>query len=215
MRYRITTPQVLHQEFFDDSDRNAVTKVTSRLCALEFLTSHPLYGSNVYFTLGKKGARVFGVAARRVTKPLGPQALYREYGTLAFCRLGPIRRERLRVAEIANQFPSIAARRIDSSHYYLDHDGTVARLGYIWVETGGPVDHIVRTVCNEIIEDRRSVPTLKEYIDQSRFVATIVTMTEDKRDAIIAALRNVTGPALFRIEAVPELIHLLPSKRHG
>lgn len=215
MRYRITTPQVLHQLFFPDSDRNAVTKVTSRLCAQEFLASHPLYGSNIYFSLGKNGARIFGLPARRVAKPLGPQALYREYGTLAFCCLGDTQREKIRVRELIERFPAVAARSLDASHYYLDVEGEKIRLGYIWVEAGGPIDHIVRTVRDEIIEERRRVPALNEFITNSKFVVAVVTMRPEKRVAIADALRRVVTTAMFRVEVVPELVHLLSGVRHG
>ena len=214
MRYRITTPEVLHQLFFADCDRNAVTKVTSRLCTQQFLASYPLYGSNVYFALGKNGARVVGLQARHV-KPLGPQALYREYGTLAYCCLNGTLREKLRVRDITKHFPALAARRIDSSHYYLDREGEATRLAYIWVEGGGAVDHIVRTVRDDIIEERRRIPALNQEIDAAKFVVAVVTMTPDKREAIIAALRALVTPVFFRVEVVSELIHLLPSVRHG
>ena len=213
MRYRLTTPEVLHRLFFDGLDRNAVTKVTSRLCDDEFLLSHALYGSNTYFTLGRRGAKVTGLGSKKVG-PLGPQACYREFGTLAFCCLSLQQRERLRVRDINEKFPQAFASRLDSSHYYIDHDGTVARLGFIWVEAGGPVDHIIRTVQQDIIDRRRAVPFLKEYIEGQRFVVAIVTCTQEKKEAITLALKQVSTPVLFRVEYFSELIHLLPGTRH-
>lgn len=213
MRYRLTTPEVLHRLFFEGSDRNAVTKVTSRLCADEFLLSHSLYGSNTYFTLGRRGAKASGLGSGKVG-PLGPQACYREFGALSFCCLGNQQRERLRVSEIASKSPQLLSKRIDSAHYYIDHDGTVARLGYIWVEAGGSVDHIVRTVRQDIIDKRRALPYLLEQINGQRFVVAVVTCTQEKKEAITLALRQLASPVLFRIEFYPELIHLLPGTRH-
>src|SRR5262245_60806711 len=76
MRYRLTTPEVLHRLFFSDSERNAVTKVTSRLCQNEFLQSHVLYASHTYFTLAPQGAKLTGLARKKIG-PLGPQSLFR------------------------------------------------------------------------------------------------------------------------------------------
>jgi hypothetical protein len=215
MRYRLTTPEVLHRLFFfEDADRNAVTKVTSRLCDREMLLSHQLYASFTYFTLGRHGARLTGLAAKKV-RPLGPQALYREYGTLVFCCLANPPREKFRVSDVAAKFPQILARNIDSSHYYTDCEGKTERLGYIWVEGGGPLDHIVRTVRQDIIERRRDIPLLRQNIDSGRFVVAVVTCNADKRNEIAAALRNIATPVFFRVEAVPELIHLLRGARNG
>jgi hypothetical protein len=86
MRYRMTTPEILHRNFFSDSERNAVTKVTSRLSEHQFLQDYPLFGGQTYFSLGTRGAQVMGLSRRKVG-PLGPQALFIEYGTLAFCCL--------------------------------------------------------------------------------------------------------------------------------
>ena len=214
MRYRLTTPEVLHRLFFSDSDRNAVTKVTSRLCEHEFLQSHSLYASFTYFTLARHGAKFTGLASNKLG-PLGPQALFREYGTLAFCCLSDTPREKLRVRDVAAQFPAALARKLDCSHYYVDHDGEHKRLGYIWVEAGGTIDHIARTVRQDIIEQRRSVPLLREYIDSQRFVVAVVTCSPEKKAEIAQALNKILTPVFFRIEAVPELVHLLPSFRHG
>lgn len=214
MRYRITTPAVLHRLFFDDSDRNAVTKVTSRLCQQGYLASYELYGSNVYFALGKNGARWKGLRATLV-KPLGRQALYREFGVLAFCCLQPTLRERQRFSEIARNQPQIIAPHIDSSHYYVDHDesGSLTRLGCIWVEAGGSADHVVRIVRQKIVEPRQAVPALRQAIQQGGFVVAIVTYHEEKRQQIIHALKSLQTTVHFRIEVVPELRLLLPGLR--
>ncbi len=214
MRYRLTTPQALHQLFFSDCDRNAVTKVTSRLCQHSFLLSHTLYGSNTYFTLGKAAARLFGVPARRIG-PLGAIALYREFGVFSFCCQLAQSRERLRVKDIQQQFPKILASGIDAGHYYLDSDQGQVRLGYIWVEGGGSTEHIVSNVATRIIEPRRAVPALLDYIEKGRFLVAIVTLTADKRDQIALALRNLQTKVVFRVEVVPELIHLLPEIRNA
>lgn len=215
MRYRMTTPAVLHRLFFEDSERNAVTKVTSRLCDQRMLASHCLHGSHVYFSLGKAGARHRGLRAGLV-KPLGPQAIYREYGILSFCCLGQKLRTRLRFAEIYRDRPQLIAKHLDSSHYYLDRESkdSGTRLGYIWVEAGGSTDHIIRTVQRKIIEPRLSVPTLRELIHRGQFLVAIVTYHEEKRRQILEALSGLRATTVtFRVEVFPELQHLLTEIR--
>jgi hypothetical protein len=210
-RYRLSTPEVLHRLFFDDSKMNAVTKVTTRLTELEFLQNHPLFGTNRYFTLGRRGARATGMAQKTVG-PLGPQALYRDFGALAFFCLSNPPLRKFTVSELARNpsFASLLAPKIDSSHYYLDEFEKVIRLGHLWVEAGGPVDYVVRKVQQTIIAPRMSVPILANYIQTQRFVVTIVTCTESKRVAILEALKQMATPVFFRVEVVSDLIHLLP-----
>jgi hypothetical protein len=211
-RYRLSTPDVLHRLFFDDSQINAVTKVTTRLTELEFLQNHHLFGTNRYFTLGRRGARAMGLAQKNIG-PLGPLALYRDFGALGFFCAENTQREKLTVSELARdpQFAPLLARKIDNSHYYWDDAEDQTRLGYLWVEGGGPIEHIVRKVQQHIIAPRKSVPVLASYIQTGGFVVAIVTCTETKRRQIADALKQVTTPAFFRIEVVPDLIHLLPS----
>lgn len=210
MHYRMTTPQILHELFFDGADRSAVSKVTSRLIDTGFLIKADLYDSHVYFALGKNGARVMGMPQARV-KPLGQQAKYREFGTLMFCMRAREQRRRLRVSELHQLLPDLAKSRLDAAHYYIDFDGQQRRLGYIWVEAGGPVDHIVRSVVKDIIEPRAKIPQLRGQMDIGKFIVAIVTMHENKCAEITASLAKLRTPVLFRVEAVSELAHLLPS----
>jgi hypothetical protein len=212
-RYRLTTPEVLHRLFFDDSDRNAVTKVTSRLCLHDFLQSHPLYAGFTYFSLGRRGAKVVGLSPTKAG-PLGPQAKYREYGTLAFCCLQPTPRERMLAADFLKQHPDCGYERHDVGHYYADYHESQARLGYIWVEGAGDVHHILHKVQHEIIEERRAVPSLRSVIDEGRFVVAVVTLHEDKKADIIRELGRQRTPVSFRVVVVPELRHLLPGVWH-
>lgn len=207
-RYHLSTPEILHRLFFADSDRNAVTKVTSRLCADEFLCSHPLYGSNVYFTLGRRGAKSFGLAARRVGA-IKPQPLYRDFGVLYFCCRGNVRREKLRFCDIQKEHSEIIGPGLDSSHYYIDQDAGTTRLAYIWVEGAGTTTHITNKIKQDIVGQRRGIPKLRQLIDEGKFAVAIVTISEEKRAAIVDALQRLPTTVAFRVESVPELIHLL------
>ena len=130
-----------------------------------------------------------------------------------FCMRAREQRRRLRVSELHQLIPQLEKSRLEAAHYYLDQDGTKPRprLGYIWVEAGGPVDHIVRSVVKDIIEPRSKLPVLQAQMIAGQFIVAIVTMHENKCAEITAGLAKLRTPVLFRVEAVPELAHLLPS----
>ena len=206
------TPRVL-----DGDTRALVDSLVDRLDhQLENWTGHlAQHGvepddAHVYFALGKNGARIMGMPQARV-KPLGQQAKYREFGTLMFCMRAREQRRRLRVSELHQLIPELAKSRLDAAHYYIDYDGQLRRLGYIWVEAGGPVDHIVRSVMKDIIEPRAQIPQLQGQMSLGKFIVAIVTMHENKCAEITASLAKLRTPVLFRVEAVPELAHLLPT----
>ena len=125
LKYHMTTRAVLHRLFFADSNMNAVSKVTSRLLEHGYLNRHSLHQPRTYFTLGPKAASLFDLS-RRKTLALGSQSLPHEFGMLNYCCLSKTPRERLRVSEVLQQYPTIIAKKVDSSSYYLDHDGASA-----------------------------------------------------------------------------------------
>ena len=208
LRYRLTTREVLHRLFFSDSEPNAVTKVTSRLVQHGYLNRYELYPPRSYFVVGPPAARFLGLSPKK-TRALGPQALVQEYGTLAYCCLSNEPRERLTVSELQKRYPQLLARKLDSSHYYLDNDGEVTRLAYIRVDQGGPADHVLRK-CREDLDTRYEHKPFRELIDAGRLLIAVVTARQEKADQIHEAIQRHTWPNRFRIEVVPELIHLIP-----
>lgn len=207
LRYRLTTREVLHRLFFSDSELNAVTKVTSRLDQHGFINKHELYPSRSYFTLGKEGARLVGLSPRKC-KPLGGQALPTEFGTLMFCCGAAEQRERLLVSDILARNPDLVHRHIDSSHYYLDHDGQSVRLGYIRVDLGGPPDHVARK-CEKDIGRRYQIPAFRDLIDGDRFMISVITASEEKKGFIRQSLMPRGWRTRFRVEVVGELSQLI------
>ena len=203
----MTTREVLHRLFFSDSEENAVTKVTSRLTLHGFLNRHELYFPRTYLTLGPQATRLMGVSPKKCHE-LGPQALIREFGTLAFCCLSLESRTRLTVSEIRDRHSQLLLGGFDSSHYYLDNDGETTRLAHIRVDYGGAPDHIVRK-CMQDIQRRYETPAFKQIIDGDGFLVAIVTAHQDKVNAIHEAVKRQKWPCRFRIEAVPDLAHLI------
>ncbi len=217
-RYRLSTPPVLYALFFrdDQCQENAVTKATSRLVERDFLRRHPLYQSYAYYTLGKRGAKTANLNAKRIGGPLGSQALHRELGMLHFCARRPAQRTKLTVREInakVDGYPELRHRGLKNDSYYIETNETGAqRLGLVWVDGGGPVDYILRKIQHEMIAPRMALPGLHERIEQDRFVLAIVTYLEDKQQQLLAAIKTLRTHVQFRVEVVPELLPLLPSR---
>ena len=206
-RYRVTTPEVLHRLFFSDSQPNAVTKVTTRLVKHGYLNSFELYKPRKYFIVGPKAAHIMGISLGRTKEP-GPQALIHDYGTLEFCLGGEEVRERLLVREIQERNPEFLARHLESSRYYLDHHLETVRLGFIRVDFAGELAHLMRK-CRQDVDKRYEHQVFRELIDAKKFVIAIVTARKERKEDIHAALRRYEWPIQFRIEVVPNLVHLL------
>lgn len=227
-RYRLSTPEILYSLFFEADlvAPNAVTKVTSRLVERDFLRRFDLYDSHHYFTLGKRGAKAVGVKPKRVGAGIGKQALHKELGVLYFChcphrlreqrerqKLDPtyvfITWSRLIQTEIDADYPELNHRDNDRSCYYVDSSQHGEMPGLIWVDGGGDVEHVLRKVQHHLIAPRIELPGLRERIGQGRFVISIATYLEEKRQQIQAAIPTLRTTIPFRVVAVPEIFPLL------
>lgn len=208
-RYRMTTREVLHRLYFSDSELNAVTKVTSRLVDHGFLNRYELYSGRSYFVVGPESAKLLGLSPKKC-KPIGTQALPREYGILLYCCTTDTPRERLLVSELHERIPNFTGKRSDCGHYYLDNDGESVRLAHIRVDQGGPPDHVVRK-CREDLELQLRIAAVRTLMEQDRFVIAIITATQEKAAAIREAIQRHTWSVRFRVEAVEELAQLLAS----
>ncbi len=144
-RYRMATREILHRRFFDDSELNAVTKVTTKLVDANYLLSYPLYGNAKYFVLGTIGAKARGIPPR-VAKPIGPQSLLIQYGLLEYCQEQNSHRERLTVSDMQKLYAAIVQRGIDSANYVTDATGELTKLQFVRVDGGGPADHVIRKI---------------------------------------------------------------------
>ena len=206
LRYRITVPEILHRLYFDDSEPNAVTKVTSRLCKHGFLARHDFLSQRSYYTLGTEACKILGVS-RKKTDALGSQALTTEFGTLAFCFQATPERYRLRVSDLQKRDETLLGKGLNSSHYYFDVTEEAQRLGMIRVEQGSTPSHIVRK-CEHELNKRLAFPSFKNLIENDQFLIAIVTSTIQKHDQIHIQLRKKNWGIKFRIAVVPELIQL-------
>ncbi len=206
-RYRLTTRQVLHTLFFDDSEPNAVTKVTSRLVNGKFLNRYDLHSGKSYFVCGSAAAKIFGLSPKKCA-PLGPQALFEQYAILQFCIFGKTRRERLLVREVADNLPSLQGKGLRAGSFYLDRQNDVTRLAAMRVDHGAPSAHIVRK-CRAELERLIGLPTIADLVQRRQFMFAIITSTDQKVSDIQQSLRRHTWPIPFRVEAAPDLAALL------
>lgn len=181
-RYRLATREVLHRKFFDDSELNAVTKVTSRLSDSGFLARHPFVNTSSYFTLGFAGCRLFGIPSR-CAKELGSQALIIQYGILDYCTATGSTRERITVSEIQSQHESLLARDLDPANYVNDATGEISKLQFVRVDGGGPADHVIRKLKLDMAL-RETNPICQGLNQLSRFEIACVTYSQSKLEQI-------------------------------
>ena len=210
--YRVTTREVLHGLFFEDSEVNAVSKVTTRLQEGGFLASHDLGGgtNRVYFTVGPTGCVVLGIPKRR-TKPVGSQALLTDLALLGFCHGSdfPGERKRLPVSELARKVPALVRSGMDATRYVLEVEpGGARRIVFVRVDHGGDPTHLVRRLTADA-EKRRAVPELKTLMDADQFRFAVVTGHPAKVVAIRDRLARRRWPVKLRVEAVPTILPLL------
>ena len=127
----------LRRLFFPDAKLNAVTKVTSRLCRLGYLTRHTLYASQNYFTLGPSALSLFGASRRRV-EPKGPQGLIYAFGTLCYLTLCDPIRVRFSQKQLSERLDLPPRHRLLNHPFYehVDQQG-LNRLAVVHVDCGG------------------------------------------------------------------------------
>lgn len=211
MTYRFTTREVLHRQFFADSELNAVSKVTTRLTKSEHLTRHEPVGNLVYFSLGKRGAKLFGAPARCAEKP-GPQTLYTQLGILGYCFGEKPQRTRLRVATLLEKHPALLKKGVDSSQYVVDASTTPSLLSYVRIDGGGQNDHVLRKIDADI-KCRLEIPLCASLMQSGRFQIACVTFTEEKQKELERKIPAQNFPCAVTVEVVPILSDLLPVLR--
>ncbi len=206
MRYRVSTRDILHRKFFADSEPNAATKVTSRLVETKYLTRYPLVATQSYYTLGVQGAKVFGLPITRLGA-LGPQSLYTQLGILSYCHTPNATRQRLRVAELQEKHPGLLAKGVDSSQYAVDSTTTPTVLIHVRVDGGGPADHVMRKL-KEDLKIRQQIALCRALIEKQRFGLAVVTYTDAKKQQILQRIQSEEWPCAIQLEVCPILLQL-------
>lgn len=213
-RHRITTNQVLQKLFFPQNGRNAVTKVTARLCRDDRLSRFTFRHPRIYYTLGPSEAQRRGLPISR-TQPLGPQSLPTEYSVLAYATLGSCQHHRLTSSELQHLCPWLAPQLLDWPHC-LDESSQPPILELIRVDLGGKPDHVARK-CHADIRTRRPSRDFHVLLRERRFRLVVVTGTSEKATAIQAAIDQHVWPDGLQIHLVviPDLLLLTASSDYG
>jgi len=206
-QYRMTTREVLHSQFFDDdSELNAVTKVTSRLCKSDHLVRHDLIGTSSYFVLGKKGGRRFG-SSRIVGKPLNVQSLYMNWANLLYCAADFDRRSRLSVSELRQHYPTLLVKGIHAENYNIEAFGDKKRIVFLSIDASGNVQHVIRKTKEAILKRSRS-PYFAAFMEQKRFAVCCVTFTEQIEHKLLDSFARESMPCDVFVEHYRELEQL-------
>lgn len=201
-RYRLTTRDVLHRLFFDDSEINAVSKVVSRLERNHFIKSHPLDGSARYYTLGVSGCKTLGTSLKYVKEFQG-QGLAHWLGKLRFCCGQLPERQLLTVREVKKRQPELLIRgKAANNNYYIDREMEHDRdlIGFIRVDHGRDVTSLV-THCQAMIHSRMEYPYWRRIIENRLFVVAIVTAYESKAELLREKIAERNLMARFRVES--------------
>ena len=207
MTYRVTTREVLHRQFFADSELNAVSKVTTRLTENGYLARYEFIANSVYFTLGLRGAKLFGAPARCAKEP-GTQTLYTQLGILGYCFGEKPQRMRLRVATLLEKHPALLKKGVDPSQYVVDASTTPSLLSFVRVDGGGTNDHVLRKIDADI-KCRLEIPLCASLMQSGRFQIACVTFTEEKQKELERKIPAQKFPCAVSVEVVPILSDLL------
>ncbi|TWU56012.1 hypothetical protein Poly51_17440 [Rubripirellula tenax] len=198
--YGLTTRDVLHRLFFDDSQLNAVTKVTTRLIRNGLLERHKIDHESVYYSYGPAACDYFGYSRNR-TGGFGSQALPTRLAILEYCSAEPQIREKLTRGKIDKTQPKLLAKKVDAKNYFLEVDPELGtkRLGLIVVCLGGPVDHAARK-CKAEIDKRLEVPAFQQLIENRLFFIVMLTPSQAKADTLAASIKRRQFPVSVRVE---------------
>lgn len=206
-RHRITTNEVVHKLFFASQQPNAVTRVTARLCHSGYLRKFPLYHPRFYFRLGPQSIQRLVLSEHRI-RPLGPQSLPIEFGTLAWSTMGESYHRRLTPQELRNSCGWMDERLLALPHC-LDESGTSPILELVRIDLGGRPDHVARK-CVFDIQLRSRHDEFKDMVRHESVRLVVVTGTTDKAAAIRDALDGHLWPdgLAIHLAVVPDLLQL-------
>jgi hypothetical protein len=210
-RYRLTTLEVLGRAVLPGLSRNALNKITNRLCATGLLHKYTLLHPVRYFVLGDSGARGMGIRGHRA-QPLGPQSLPQEFALLAFAALGAKQHLRLTTAEVLKRCPWLPLYMASAPHC-IDHADV---LELVRVDLGGPADHVARKCAVDLV-NRCRIREFPPLLADRRFRLVVITSTTGKATAIQRALDRHDLPLglLVHFSVVPQLLSLGVNSDHA
>jgi hypothetical protein len=216
--YGVADDRSLKDRFFPAAEHlEAVRKVTRALVRVKLLRAYPFLGKSVYYRLGRAAQETLK-RHRRVTLPLGFQALTRHYGTMRLCEgLGL---KKLRPDQVASEFPHLDRPGLCQSAYFTD-PARPGLLGYVIIDRGeGPTKKLLKKV-RRAIKVRYAVnlrDPFMELLARGLFLVAVGVPTEPKKKDLEALLeKKLQAPPHFRprveVHTVPELEELFLGRR--
>jgi hypothetical protein len=210
-RYRMTTLEAIQRVVLRGLSRNAVNKITNRLCSRGLLRKYTLLYPENYFVLSELSVRNFGLGIQRST-PLGPQSLPQEFAMLAFATLGHQQHLRLNALEVRKRCPWLPLS-LSAAPYCMDPSGI---LELVRVDLGGPADHVARK-CAADVNERCRIPEFPAAVAAGQFRLVVITSTASKVDAIRRAFQHHSWPSglLVHFTVVSQLLSLSSGENHA
>jgi hypothetical protein len=208
--FRMTTMEVLHRLFFEGQDIEAVKSWQRRLRHAGFIeTAHFIKPRKYIFLTGDAVQKLYG-EPEKAGGALSPFVLARQYGALAFCCLTGSVHRKLTFREFREKFPALAEnKRLPTDFYYIDKDTQPNRLGFIYVDHGRRAERIYQRY-RQIVAQRYKLQTWREQvINRDRFIVAVVVAKQEKRARVEEAFRARRPTVAYRVEVVPDLIHLI------
>ena len=210
-RFRIATLESIQKVVLPTLSRNAINKLTNRLCKRGFLAKHTLLHPIKYFVLGEVASRILGLGLNR-SMPLGSQALPQEFALLSFATLGTNRHLRLSPLEVQARWNWLPSNLTFAPHC-LDQHGV---MELVRVDLGGKADHVARK-CAEDLSKRYHLREFLDLIAARQFRFVVITSTSDKVNAIQRSLNRHSLPngLLTHFCVVPQLISIGVNSNHA
>lgn len=234
-RYRMTTPEILHRAFFADKKPDAVISTLRRLCGkapkYHYLRPETLFGKRKYYRLTALGADAID-ENRDVAARLGIQARASRYAILWFMHeLGTGARASFNPRDFPEQF-DLKGQRLPRNSFYIEEASQELRMGFILVNLRSDPLRVARK-CADLLTRFLRNGWFDEFFAERRFVMTVLTVTEGRKNAIREhlerAIQEVLAVPLARLDrrqseesllalnvvVVPDLLYLIPGQDSG
>lgn len=205
--FRMTTLEILQRLLFPDQQIEAVKSWRRRVKHAGLIGGGDFIHPRDYIRLTPLAVqKLYGEAG----EPLTPFTLARQYGILAFCCTLETLQRKLTSRDFCEKFPNLAdGNHLPRDFYYVDKDSSQQRLGFIYIDHGRTARRIYVRY-RDLVAKRFKLPDWRqEVINRDRFIMAVVTAKPEKKKRIEEVFREQRPKVSYRIEVVPDLIHLI------
>ena len=208
--YRVGTLDAFRTAaYFERTSRRVVRRTIDGYVQDGFLVAGPLLTTGeTYYALGPRGSKHLKLPASH-SGLLSVDPLISAFAVLRFCRLSEPQHDLLARQQLERFFPQIMGPGVAGPFYLDDQTGRLARIRFDRVRPRR-WDRIVQR-CERDLAKVNAKPDWAEFITGNRFQVTILTVLPQKVPRLETVLKQLsdTSGVLFRIQALPELFHLI------